>query len=96
MPFSEEVVLLALKQVPALFIVGVLLYIFLKAFERTVDKLLKAQDAVVEVIKENHAVMERWKDRQEDAAEELVRTSEKLSELVQIMEFTCPPKNRGR
>ena len=42
----------ALEQVPALTVVGVLLYVFLKAFERVINKMMVAQEQVQELYKE--------------------------------------------
>lgn len=47
----------ALEQVPALTVVAVLLYVFLKAFERVINKMMVAQEQVQELYKETLVVI---------------------------------------
>ena len=93
----EKLITAALEQAPALTIVAFLLYVFLKAFERTIDKMTKAQDKLIEVIEANHAIMSGWEGQQVqtstqmiDIAKSLGDTTSELSKIIQLIQFNCP------
>lgn len=96
---DAQLIKLALEQAPALAIVAILLYIFLKAFERVIDKLTEAQDNIIQVIKENHAVITRWESKVNTSEQQLAETTKELAtitknlvSMAQQITFSCPPR----
>jgi uncharacterized protein YoxC len=94
---ESDLLKIALEQVPALTVVGVLLYLFLKAFERVMDKFMDTQKGVkemhekaMEVLAKNNVVMEKYEEGMQDVKE----ASATLARVAQMLEFTCHyPRN---
>lgn len=80
----------ALEQVPALTVVAVLLYVFLKAFERVITKMVVAQEQVQELYKETLNVI---------TANTAALTEHKghiqgLQEAVHNIKVNCPVQHK--
>lgn len=88
---------LALEQVPALTVVAIMLYVFLKAFERVIDKLTATQENIVKLSQEaseamarNNIIMEKY----QEGASDIKDASANLARITQMIEFSCNyPKN---
>lgn len=83
----------AIEQVPALVVVAVLLYVFLKAFERVISNLTKAQDELRELYKETLQIVSNNTDtisKYEGGMERIQTVAAELARAAQLIQFNCP------
>lgn len=83
----------ALEQVPALTVVAVLLWVFLKSFERVIGKLTAAQDELRELYREtlsiistNSATLTKYETTMVD----INHVAAELAHVAKNMQDNCP------